>query len=284
MFARSSAMFLLAASFTGVIAFSNAATPPLSDFDTVQWPLERVGTKQTTLQVPSAYGAGSPRSREFSAAVEKKHRKFSDNAYRLLLISAMWPDLRPSDGHEFDEHRDPNAMATTVSSGAVDREGSQQSDELQGSFRQEIYTAGIPLCFGNDHPRTCYQRNTPDVKSSQYGLERVGVDFSKYPAFPEADRTSLETQDVYFLREPTGVVSTLILCTAEEAKTAPDGPAFRGPAHCEHKFISKKLNALISITYSRPLLKYWSEIQARWLSLIDSFAPGEEARHQIPNR
>ena len=124
-------------------------------------------------------------------------------------------------------------------------------------------------------PRTCYQRNTPDVKSSQYGLERVGVDFSKYPAFPEADRTSLETQDVYFLRDPTGVVSTLILCTAEEAKTASDGPAFRGPAHCEHKFISKKLNALISITYSRPLLKYWSEIQARWLSLIDSFASGE---------
>jgi hypothetical protein len=283
MFPRLNAMLLLAAFATGLTGFSSAATPPLSDFDTVQWPLDRVGTKQTTLQVPSAYGTGSPKSREFSAAVEKKYHKFSDQAYRLLRIDAMWPDLRPSDGHEFDEHRDPNAMATTVSSGAVDGEGSQQSDQLQGSFRQETYTAGIPLCFGNDQPRTCYRRNAPDVKSSQYGLERVGVDFSKYPAFPEADRTSLETQDVYFLRDPTGAVSTLILCTAEEAKTAPDGPAFRGVAHCEHKFISKKLNALVSITYSRPLLKYWSEIQARWLSLIDSFASGERARHQTPN-
>jgi hypothetical protein len=286
MFPMLSANLLLAVFATGVTGFSNVATPPLSDFDAVQWPLDRVGAKQTTLQVPSAYGTGSPISREFSAAVEKKHRKFSDQAYRLLLIHAMWPDLRPmsSDWHEFNVHRDPNAMATTVSSGAVDGEGSQRSDELQGWFRQETYTAGIRLCFGNDQPRTCYRRNAPDVKSSQYGLERVGVDFSKYPAFPEVDRSALETRDVYFLREPTGVVSTLILCTAEEAKTAADGPAYKGVAQCEHKFISKKLNALISITYPRPLLKYWSEIQARWLSLLDSFASREKARHQEANR
>jgi hypothetical protein len=287
MFPMLGAMLLLAVIATGVTGFSNAATPPLPNFDTVQWPLDRVGAKQTTLQLPSAYGTGSPISREFSAAVEKKRRKFSDQAYRILLIHAMWPDLRPmsSDWYEFNEHRDPNAMAATLSSGAVEGEGSQQSDELQGWFRQETYTAGIRLCYGNDRPRTCYRRNAPDVKSSQYGLERVGVDFSRYPAFPEEDWSALETRDVYFLyEEPTGAVSTLIVCTAEEAKTAADGPAYKGVAQCDHKFISKELNALISVIYPRTLLKYWSEIQARWLSLFDSFAPREKARHQEANR
>jgi hypothetical protein len=277
MFPMLSAILRLAVIATGVVGFSIAATPPLPDFDTIQWPLDRVGAKQTTLQVPSTYGTGSPRSREFSAAVDKKHRKFSDQAFQLLLIPAMWPNLAPmsSDWHELYERRDPNRMATTLTSGAVEGEGSQRSDALQDLFHQEIYTAGINLCFGNDQPRTCYRRNTPDLKSSQYGLERIGVDFSKYPAFPEVDRSAIETRDVYFLREPTGVVSTLILCTAEEAKTAADGPAYKGVAQCDQQFISKKLNALVSITYPRPLLKYWSEIQARWLSLLDSFAPRE---------
>jgi hypothetical protein len=285
MFPMLGAMLLFAAIATGVTGLSNAATPLLPNFDSVQWPLDRVGAKQTTLQVPSAYGTGSPISREFAAAAEKKHRRFSDQAYRILLIHAMWPDLRPmsSDWHEFNQHL-PNAMAATVRSGAIEGEGNQGSDMLQDSFRQETYTAGIPLCFGNDQSRTCYRRNAPDVKSSQYGLERVGVDFSKYPAFPEVDRSALDTQDVYFLRGPTGVVSTLILCTAEEAKTAADGPAYKGFAHCEHRFIAKKLNALIQINYPRPQIKNWSDIQARWLSLLDSFAPDETGGRQSARR
>jgi hypothetical protein len=286
MFPMLSAILLLAVMATGVTGSSNDATPPLPDFDTFQWPLDRVGAKQTALQVPSAYGTGSPIAREFSAAIEKKLRKFSDQAFQVLLMHAMWPNLGPmsSDWHEFNEHRDPNAMAATLTSGAVERQGDQRSDALQGWFDQLTYQVGINLCFGNDQPRKCYARNAPDVKSSQYGLERIGVDFSKYPAFPEVDRSALETRDVYFLREPTGVVLTLIHCTAEEAKTAADGPAYKGVAQCDQKFISKKLNALISITYPRPLLKNWSEIQARWLSLLDSFAVGEKATHQTANR
>jgi hypothetical protein len=189
------------------------------------------------------------------------------------------------DWHEFNEHRDPNAMAAVLTSGAVEGEGSQQSDALQDWFHQVSYTAGIDLCFGNDQPKTCYARNAPDVKAPKYGLERIGVDFSKYPTFPEADRSAFETQDVYFLREPTGAVSTLIQCTAEESKTAADGPAYKGViAHCDQKFISKRLNALVQITYPRPLLKDWSEIQTRWLSLLDSFALGRKGGRQTANR
>ena len=280
MFPRLGAM-LLAIFVTGVSDFSNAVTPPLPEFDIVQWPLDRVGAMQTTLRLPSAFGTASPESREFSAAHEKKIHKFRQ-AYRILLICTMWPDFRPRPDAGSCNSRDPNAMGTFISSGAVE-EGSQPDNELQYSFRQQTYLAGTPLCFGNDSPQTCYRRNGPDVKSSQYGLERVGVDFSKYPAFPEVDRSTIEAQDVYFLREPAGVVSTLILCTAEEATMAPGGPEFR-VAHCEHKFISKKLNAIIQINYSRPLLKYWSQIQARWLGLIDSFAPGERGWQQIPNK
>ncbi|MDP9013739.1 MAG: hypothetical protein M3O41_14010 [Pseudomonadota bacterium] len=286
MFPTLSANLLLAIIATGATGLPNTAAPPLTDFDTVQWSLDRLGSKQTILKVPSAYGTGSPIARKFSAAVETKHRKFSDQAFQILLIHAMWPDLAPMspDWHEFNEHQDPNAMAATITSGAVEGEGSPRSDALQEWFHQVSYTAGINLCFGNDQPKTCYFRNAPDVKSPKYGLERIGVDFSKYPAFPEVDRSEFETRDVYFLREPTGVVSTLIHCTAEESKTAADGPAYKGVAQCDQKFISKKLNALVSITYPRPLLKNWSEIQARWLSLLDSIAPGETGRHQSTNR
>jgi hypothetical protein len=286
MFPTLSANLLLAIIATGATGLANTAAPPLTDFDTVQWPLDRLGVKQTTLKVPSAYGTGSPIARKFAAAVETKHRKFSDQAFQIMLIHAMWPDLAPmsSDWHEFNEHQEPNAMATIVSSGAVDGDGNQESDRLQDWFRQETHTAGIPLCLGNDPSRTCYRRNAPDVKSSQYGLERVGVDFSKYPGLPEVDRSALDARDVYFLRGPTGAVSTLIVCTAEEAKTAADGPPYKGVADCEHKFVAKKLNAFVEIQYPRPLLKNWSEIQARWVSLLDSFVAGEPERHQSANR
>jgi hypothetical protein len=285
MFPTLSESLLLAIIVTGATA-TNTAASPLPDFDTVLWSLDRLGAKQTILKVPSAYGTGSPIAREFSAAVERKHRKFSDQAFQILLIHAMWPDLRPMspDWHEFNEHRNANAMAATVSSGAIEGGGDQGSDTLQDWFRQETYTAGIPLCVGNDQPRTCYRRNAPDVKSSQYGLERVGVDFSKYPALPEVDRSALNARDVYFLRGPTDAVSTLIVCTAEEAETAADGPPYKGVADCEHKFVAKKLNAFVEIQYPRPLLKNWSEIQARWVSLLDSFAADETAGHQSANR
>ncbi len=286
MFPTLSANLLLAIIATGVPGFANTAAPPLTDFDTVQWSLDRLGVRQTILHVPSAYGTGSPIARKFATAVETKHRKFSDQAFRILLIHAMWPDLAPMspDWHEFNEHRNPNAMVATVSSGAIQGKGNQGSDRLQDRFRQETYTAGIPLCFGNDPSRTCYRRNAPDVKSSQYGLERVGVDFNKYPALPEVDRSALDARDVYFLRGPTGVVSTLIVCTAEEAKTAADGPPYMGVADCEQKFVAKKLNAFVEIQYPRPLLKNWSKIQTRWISLLDSFVAGETERHQSANR
>ena len=76
---------------------SEATRQPLPDFDTIQWPLDRVGAKQRTLQVPSAYGTGSRIARGFSATIEKKYRKLSDQAFRLLLIHGMWRGPRANE-------------------------------------------------------------------------------------------------------------------------------------------------------------------------------------------
>jgi hypothetical protein len=65
-----SANLLLAIIATGAIGPVITATPPLTDFDTVQWSLDRLGTERATLKVPSAYGTGSPIARKFSATVE----------------------------------------------------------------------------------------------------------------------------------------------------------------------------------------------------------------------
>jgi hypothetical protein len=123
-----------------------------------------------------------------------------------------------------------------------------------------------------------------EVRPTSSHHNMVWTELALISRLPEGDRSALDARDVYVFRGTTGVVLTLIVCTAEEAKTAADGPPYKGVADCEHRFVSKKLNAFVEIQYPRALLKNWSEIQARWSSLPDSFVGGETERHQSANR
>jgi len=238
--------------------------------DDIRWPMGRSGDKRIQLEIPRAYGAMSTVAQNFYAAIQKKHRKFSDQVYGVILIHAIWPDLRAagSDAPAFDRPR--GTMGAILTSGAVETFEGEHFDALQAELRSAIMRSR-DLCFSEGPPRQCYLRENADVKPSRFGLQRLGVDFSKYPELPEDQRWGMQAEDIYFQRDSNGDLLTVILCTAEEARTADDGPQYPAVARCEQKFVSKQANALVSLTYSRRLLKDWSSIQARWDQLLKSF-------------
>jgi hypothetical protein len=129
-------------------------------------------------------------------------------------------------------------------------------DALQAEFRSAVMSSR-DLCFSDGPPRQCYLRDNADVKTPKFGRQRLGVDFSKYPELPENRRWGMQAKDIYFQRDPNGELVTVILCTPEEAKTTDDGPQYPAVARCDQTFVTRKANALVSLTYSRRLLKDW---------------------------
>ncbi len=270
MFNKTSAILLIVLVGLGEALPSNSEPLLHPTNDEIQWPLGRAGDVRIRLDIPPAYGAMNTSSQNFYAAIQKKHRKFSDRVYEVLLIRAIWPDLLPAgtDAPAFD--RPPGAMAAILTSGAVESFKGEHFNALQAEFRSAIMLSR-ELCFREGPPRKCYRRDDADVKPSKFGLQRLGVDFSKYPELPEDQRAGTEAEDIYFQRDGRGELVTLILCTPEEAKTKEDGPQYQAVARCEQKFVTKQANALVSLTYSRMLLEDWSSIQAKWEELLNSF-------------
>jgi hypothetical protein len=273
MFIKASFILLAVLGGLGETSPSHSKPLPHPTIDEIQWPLGRGGEERIRLAIPRAYGSMNTLAQQFYAAIQKKHRKYSAQVYEALLIRAIWPDLEPGspDAHEFNLPRAPGAMGAILTSGAVETFKGEQFDGLQAELHSAIILSTLNLCISEEPPRNCYRRNNADVKPSKFGLQRVGVDFSKYPDFPDDKRSGTAADDIYFQRNPNGELITIILCTAEEAKTAEDGPQYQGVAHCEQKFVTKRANALVSVTYSRLLLKDWSLIQARWDNLLNSF-------------
>jgi hypothetical protein len=273
MFSRASVILLAVLGGLGETSPSDSEPLPRPTVDEIQWPLGRGGEERIRIEIPRAYGSMNTLAQKFYAAIQQKHRKYSDQTYEVLLIRAIWPDLDPAsaDAHEFNQPRAPGAMGAILTSGAVETFKGEHFDALQAELHSAIILSTLNLCISEEAPRECYRRNNADVKPSKFGLQRVGVDFSKYPDFPDDKRSGMAAEDIYFQRDPNGELVTIILCTAEEAKTAEDGPQFQGVAHCEQKFVTKRANALVSVTYSRQLLKDWSLIQARWDKLLNSF-------------
>jgi hypothetical protein len=218
-------------------------------------------------------------AQKFYAAIQKKHRTFGDQVYEVLLIRAIWPDLEPAGTDVPAFNRPSRAMTAILTSGAVETLQGEHFDALQEQLRSAIMLSR-DLCFSEGPPRRCYRRDNADVKESRFGLQRLGVDFSKYPELPEDQRSAAQAEDIYFQRDPSGDLVTIILCTPEEAKTTEDGPQYHAVAHCEHKFVTNKTNALVSLTYSRQLLRDWSLIQVRWEKLLNSFVAETAARRQ----
>jgi hypothetical protein len=257
--------------FGGVGVSQPSSIEPLRQptIDQIQWPLGRGGNERIRLDIPSTYGAENSVAQKFYAAIQKKHRQFSNRAYETLLIRAMWPNLEPA-GTDVGFDRPPGVMTAILSSGAVETFEGEHFDALQTELRSAVMLSR-DLCFNEGPPRQCYRRDDADVKPSRFGLQHLGVDFSKYPELPEEYRSRMQGDDIYFQRDPSGQLVTVILCTAEEAKTAEDGPQYQAVARCDQKFVLKSANAVVSLTYSRRLLKDWSSIQARWQELLNSF-------------
>jgi hypothetical protein len=270
MFRKTSAILLIV--LVGLCGALPSNSEPLlhPTNDEIQWPVGRRGDERIRLDIPYAYGAMNTTSQNFYAAIQKKHRKFSDQVYEVLLIRATWPDLAPAGTDAPTFNRPSGAIAAILTSGAVESFKGEHFDALQTEFRSAIMLSR-DLCFSEGPPRKCYRRDDADVKPSKFGLQRLGVDFSKYPELPEDRRAGMEAEDIYFQRDGKGELVTIILCTPEEVKTKEDGPQYQAVARCEQKFITRQVNALVSLTYSRQLLEDWSSIQAKWEKLLNSF-------------
>lgn len=170
-------------------------------------------------------------------------------------------------------------MMALLHSAAVEDFEHRHYDALQSEFDIAIDWSTKRLCVATmDQPNVnrssgakCYPRDAPDVKASQFGLQRYGVDFEKFPDIPEVTHASIAADDIYYLRARDGRLQTVILCNAEEMKTVADGPQYHAVAQCQQKFISKPLNALVSINYRRVYLPQWRSIERAWEQLLESF-------------
>jgi hypothetical protein len=183
-----------------------------------------------------------------------------------LLIFALWPNLEPSANQDSEFYPHGAFMQTMLTARALGSYRGQTINALENAFDAAVTlsTQGdCGLVVGAKGGGGCKERKEGDVKPAKFGLQRRGVDFNKHPDIPEAARGAMSQRDIYYLRDDGGSLQTLILCTAEEAKTE--------AAQCEHKFIDEKLNALVSVHYRRVYLQNWREVETAWRKLLESF-------------
>jgi hypothetical protein len=260
-------------------------TPPHRGEQVIEltWPLGRSGAELLLLRLPKGYGQLNAAAEAMNDSIySNRHRDTNKQANKDLLLTALWPGLVPDTGGNHAEFNQPGGgrlMMALLHSGAIENFGHTRFNALQSEFEIAVKFSTEDVCItpmdlhnGKGVQKAkCYDRNAPDIKSAKYGLDRLGVNFSRYPDFPEIDRSGLYESDIYYSRDPSGELRTVILCTAEEAKTVDDGPQYRIVPQCQHKFVSDQLNALVSINYRRVYLQDWRAIQTAWSRLLQSF-------------
>jgi hypothetical protein len=239
----------------------------------VIWPLSRNSSDKLILKLPPGYagpkldGLNTSEMRATDFPVEED-----------LVITALWPNLEPPATYDFTLEPHGETMQTLVNARALDSYRNQPINALENAFDsavmlsvQEPCVAAIQASSGPVTRALCQERTEADVKPAKFGLKRLGVDFKKYADYSERYRGEFSQRDVYYLRDGGGSLKTVILCTAEEAKTVDDGPQYHSVGQCEQKFIDAKLNALVSVHYRRVYLQEWREVEAAWHKLLDSF-------------
>jgi hypothetical protein len=185
---------------------------------------------------------------------------------------------------EFNQPGGGKLMVALLHTGAMDDFSERHFDAMQMVFDLAINDSVHNLCVtkvesdGGSHAH-CFTRESPDVKQPKFGLLRIGVDFSKYPNFPEGERSILHARDIFYSRDGQGRLKTVILCDAEEAKTIADGPQYHVVPQCEHDFVSERLNAYISLHYRRAYLADWGAVEGAWRNLLESFVVTKNDRH-----
>ena len=264
-------------------ADGNATNPVTAASKRIAWPLGRAGDKTLALDIPLAYGRPNAVAEAMEAMVYPNGRlNSSKQVHKELLFSALWPDMAPDVAETHKEFGVPGGgrqLTVLLQSGAVEDYGGKHYDALQSWFEIAVKDS-MHLCITPPAPYNldgtpanvkCYERSYPDKKPPKFGLERIGVDFSKYPDFPVDQRNGLYQDDILFSDKVDAERRTVILCMAEEARTVEDGPQYFMVAQCQHRFVFKPLNALVTINYRRVYLKDWRAMQAAWEKLLLSF-------------
>jgi len=259
----------------GVTVLSCGA--PASDNQSpINWPLGRSGSDRVLLKVPVGFATQDRAAKAMNSAVYGPGGppNINDQVHDDLLLTALWPGLVPDNGANHGEFNLPGGgrlMMALIHAGAIEDYEHRHYNALQADYDIAIESSTKGLCVGVMAQSRCYRRQAADVKPPKFGLQRLGVDFSRYPDFPEQDRSGLPEQDIYYLRGPSGDLETVILCMAEESKTVEDGPQYHMVGQCEHKFVFKPLNAFVSVNYRRVYLQDWQAIQTEWEKLLQSF-------------
>jgi hypothetical protein len=257
----------------------------------VCWPLGRSGNQRVLLDIPRAYGTWEPSSRSEQVLSNRDiHAVGFKCEQRQLLLQALWPGLEPNEPAirgEMSVGGGGRMMMMLLSSSAVESSEGLHYDSLQSAFDIAVNWSAKDLCLSplelhNYAPgaRTkCYPRAAPDSKAPEFGLDRLGVDFQKYPDIPEKSRYGMAEQDIYYQRGADGKLQVVILCNAEEASSL--DAQLGMVSQCQHKFIIKPLNALTSINYRRVYLKDWKAIQNSWEKLLTSLVVDETSNSSL---
>jgi hypothetical protein len=235
----------------------------------ISWPLDAWGKERITLRLPDRFF--SPMDR-IGAAIDSRRPPYSDGfVWEQVAMTALWPGLvtmTNDNAQEFKVLGGGREMRFLMDSAARYNKDGRRIDRLQTKYDVAVKFSTEMMCVGIMAKSHCYKRETPDIKQSEYGLQRLGVDFSKYPDFPDTERAGMAENDIYYVRASNRELLTVITCTAEEAQVNPN----RLPLspQCSQSFISPRLNALVSIGYRRIYLPDWQAIQAAWNSLLES--------------
>src|SRR5262249_16116986 len=71
----------------------------------------------------------------------------------------------------------------------------------------------------------CHSRAWPDSKPARFGLNRIGVDFTKYPDILDNRRFDAGLYDIYYAPDNIRELRTVILCTPDELQVGENGLA-----------------------------------------------------------
>jgi hypothetical protein len=265
-----------------------AAPPSASD---ISWPLGRNGKERILLRIPASYGHWNQSAEAADKALYPEgHRQYNGQTHEELLLLALWPGLVPdheTNRAEFEVAGGGSRITALIHSAAIEDFDHHKYSALQSAFDIAIDFSTKMLCVApyeqvnksQDAKAICYSRDVADTKPPKFGLQRLGVDFAKYPDIPEAARHDMMENGIYFARNQAGELTTVITCMAEEAKTSDDSPQYKFVPQCTQHFVSRRLNALVSLNYRRKYLQDWVAIQAQWEALLDSWVVPAQSTH-----
>lgn len=210
-----------------------------------------------------------------------------------LYVETLWPDLpprTPQNQLEFDPPkggigRSLSIQAYATRAGSIRAEDRKQIEEdgrifkfdgshfitipewiLEKNFHIQLEGIGIGS-YGPGDPHGPYYFPVEDLPG-KFGLDRIGVDYRKYPKLLEMDR---DENDAYYLRDKQGRLQTFIICTNESVPEPEDDPTSYYWPNCTQQFYFEPLSGIVKIRYRRKYLGDWREIQTKTEQLLQSF-------------